>query len=223
MSIDNVLTAIQEWNLARKNPETARKLLSQGNSFFLEATGSLLPNPDTPSIPAQPFYHCYFGVENDKLVMFLIHRGLDNENNKGLETSIVHAKLVQTATPSAENGTTIPDAEAIERIERWNRMREVWLGQQIHTPAGVHQAFVIPTIGLENGKKYLAFFAMKTKRRFLVADLVLWDLAPITPGSPGSVEFKDTVNLFPPFSDKDELNKDNFQVLKIALPETLAV
>lgn len=188
LPLQDVLDGIREWNIVRKDREKATFYLSIARFFSFDCADK----------GTSKYLHAYPGIYDNKLYFFLIPSEFDSPNSSAVADIDAHIN----ATPvqiGVGNGQELPEKEAQERIDNWDKHVKKWVQIQIDAPEGIFQAFAIPTDYIKEkvAIPYDADFALRTSEAAVsgyIADLVIVDKE-----LKKSVYY-DTVRPVPPFA-----------------------
>ncbi|RYJ44804.1 hypothetical protein [Flavobacterium beibuense] len=197
-SLSDVISCIKQWNNIRNNGTEVVNYLNLGNAFSytLKSTTSDL--------------HAYPGVCNgNEFYMFLIPANQDTNQS---EADLFNAITICQVSRVLGDPHTIPEPEALNRINAWSKNYSQWANSQISRAAvtdGIFQVFNMPSTYMKPNHEYVTFFALKTSPKATTgfdADLVTNDPA-------SSSSFYDTVVPMPPYT---ALPQSSFYLLSLA-------
>ncbi|WP_417353630.1 hypothetical protein [Flavobacterium alkalisoli] len=197
-SLSDVISCLKEWENIRNNSAEVVNYLNLGNAFSysLKSTSSDL--------------HAYPGVCNgNQFYMFLIPADQDiNQNDEDLFNAITICQVSRVLG----DPHTIPEPEALNRINAWSKNYSQWANNQISKAAvsnGIFQVFNMPSTYMKPDHEYVTFFALKASSKATTgfdADLVTNDPA-------STASYYDTVMPMPPYT---AMPQSSFYLLSLA-------
>lgn len=166
LTLTEISDCIKNWEKIRTTYE--------GVKMFLNAAPSYVFHKSDPEQVEN--FHVYPGVhpETNACYVFLISADKDKkqDSKKVLYDAIIQCLLGQFSTTPPD---TIPEKEARQRIEYWEKNRLDWAKIQMKSTIGMFMAYNMPASYVQTDVKYETFFALKDKEDAPdkhVADLV---------------------------------------------------
>lgn len=195
----SIIDSLQNWESARQKQNS--KYFKQLFTGALGFSFRLLKEDPKPS-----YYHVYPGVEDNRLVFYIISSNFDNE--KGYQDKAV----IKSNSIALQATLPIPDSEAVKRIALWQSTYEKWIDKQVRTPENIFQAFFVPADDLAFDTDVNVYFALaedKDKPDVIEADLIISRSAD----SLRVDKFFDLVRPVPPFKPIDGMDQVSFYLL----------
>jgi hypothetical protein len=157
LTLNQIETSIQQWNIARSSTETLIELLSKGHYFHI--TKAMFENwEDKHSIENQMYIHAYLGINSDSEIEFFLIDSICDANPDSIipaNISLVPYRYgfdeIQTIPHFSEEGyepMNVSILSGLERTFRWNLNRKNWIENKVaegaSETAGIFQAIHIP-------------------------------------------------------------------------------
>ncbi|NGF76658.1 hypothetical protein G5B10_12285 [Fluviicola sp. SGL-29] len=187
LSLTEISDCIKNWEKIRTTYEGVKMFLNAAPSYVFQKS-----NPEQVEN-----FHVYPGVhpETNACYIFLISEDKDKkqDSKKELYDAIIQCPLGQFSNTPPD---TIPEKEALHRIESWAKNRLDWAKIQMKSATGMFMAYNMPASYVQTDVKYETFFALKDKEDApdnRVADLVTVEYEAV------HKVFYDVVRPVPPF------------------------